>query len=116
MQTDNSTACRIANNNIKQQQSCAIDMRFYWVHNRQQQGHFNIFWAPGTDNRADYFTKHFSARHHQLMRPIYIHTEKHSTDTKAIDNALLVLQGCVKPALGEAQAPMTRLIPRTSTD
>jgi hypothetical protein len=31
MQTNNSTACGIANNNIKQQQSWAIDMRFYWV-------------------------------------------------------------------------------------
>jgi hypothetical protein len=31
VQTDNSTACGIANNNIKQQQSRAIDMRFYWV-------------------------------------------------------------------------------------
>jgi hypothetical protein len=61
MQTDNSTACRIANNKIKQQQSRAIDMRFYWVHNWQQQGHFNIFWAPGTNNCADNFTKHFSA-------------------------------------------------------
>jgi hypothetical protein len=31
VQTENSTACSIANDNIKQQQSQAIDMRFYWV-------------------------------------------------------------------------------------
>jgi hypothetical protein len=31
MQTDNSTVCGIMNDNIKQQQSQAIDMRFYWV-------------------------------------------------------------------------------------
>jgi hypothetical protein len=34
VQTDNSTACGIANDNIKQQRSCAIDMRFYWICNR----------------------------------------------------------------------------------
>jgi hypothetical protein len=39
MQTDNSTACGIANSNIKQQRLWAIDMRFYWVHNWQQQCH-----------------------------------------------------------------------------
>jgi hypothetical protein len=104
MQTDNSTACSIANSNIKQQRSCAIDMRFYWVRDWQQQGHFNIFWALGSDNLADYFTKHFPARHHQAMRPIYVHSKDHGTDLQVIANTLLVLQGRVKPALGEAQA------------
>jgi hypothetical protein len=97
-------ACSIANSNIKQQQSRAIDMRFYWVCDRQQQGHFNIFWAPGLDNLADYFTKHFPARHHQAMCPIYVHSKDHGTDLQVIANALLVLQGCVKPASGKAQA------------
>jgi hypothetical protein len=104
IQTDNSTACEIANNSIKQQPSRAIDMQYYWVRDWQQQGHFNIFWAPGTDNLADYFTKHFSARHHQDMRQTYVHSPQHVTNTQAIANALLVLQGCVKPAPGEAQA------------
>jgi hypothetical protein len=45
MQTDNSTACGIANDTIKQQRSCAIDMRFYWVRDCTKQGHFNIFGA-----------------------------------------------------------------------
>jgi hypothetical protein len=104
MQTDNSTACGIANSNIKQQRSHAIDMRFYWVRDRQQQGHFNIFWAPGSDNLADYFTKHFPARHIQAMRPLYVHSKDHDTDLQVIANALLVLQRCVKPASGKAQA------------
>jgi hypothetical protein len=60
IQTDNSTACGIANNSIKQQRSCAIDMH-YRVCDWRQQGHFNIFWAPGTDNLANYLTKHFLA-------------------------------------------------------
>jgi hypothetical protein len=104
MQTNNSMACSIANSNIKQQRSQAIDMRFYWVRNWQQQGHFNIVWAPGSDNLANYFTKHFPARHHQAMCPIYVHCKDHVTATEVMANALLILQGCVKPTSGKAQA------------
>jgi hypothetical protein len=58
VQTDNSTACSIANDNIKQQQSRAIDMRFYWVRDQVRQGQFDIHWKPGKVNLADYYTKH----------------------------------------------------------
>jgi hypothetical protein len=34
VQTNNSTACSITNDNIKQQRSHAIDMRFYWIQDR----------------------------------------------------------------------------------
>jgi hypothetical protein len=47
-QTDNSTTCGIANDNIKQQRSRAIDMRFYWVRDRVNQGQFHIYWAPAS--------------------------------------------------------------------
>jgi hypothetical protein len=100
IQTDNSTACGIANDNIKLQRSRAMDMRFYWVQDRCKQGHFNIFWKPGTTNLADYFTKHHATRHHQLMRPVYLHEDKASA---AIANALSILQGCVKPAPSRQQ-------------
>ena len=73
IQVDNSTACGIANNNIKLQRSKAIDMRFYWVRDRVDQKQFVVFWKPGTSNLADYVTKHHPASHHQLMRPLYLH-------------------------------------------
>eukprot|EP00957_Ditylum_brightwellii_P036811 2787850-Ditylum_brightwellii.AAC.2 len=44
--TDNSTADGIINNKLKQCWSRAIDMCFYWVRNRCQQGHFIIYWHP----------------------------------------------------------------------
>ena len=72
VQVDNSTACGIANNNIKQQRSKAIDMRFYWVRDRINQGQFKVFWKPGAQNLADYFTKHHTAKHHINMRPTYV--------------------------------------------
>jgi len=50
LQTDNSTTDGIVNGTCKQRQSCAIGMRFYWVCDHTQQGHFHIFWAPGSNN------------------------------------------------------------------
>ena len=53
MQTDNTTAIGIATKNVKQQQSKAMDMRFYWIKDRVQQGQFCIYWKPGKYNKAD---------------------------------------------------------------
>jgi hypothetical protein len=72
LETDNSTACGIMNRTVKQVRSKAIDMRFYWVRDRVAQGHFRIYWAPGSTNIADYFTKHHSPAHHRYMRPIIL--------------------------------------------
>jgi Reverse transcriptase (RNA-dependent DNA polymerase) len=92
VQTDNSTACGIANENIKQQRSRAIDMRFYWVRDRVWQGQFDIYWKPGKVNLADYYTKHHSAAHHQQVRPLYLHMQdKNPTGTNPIASALQVL-------------------------
>jgi len=72
LQTDNSTACGIINDTVKQKRSKAIDMQFYWIRDRTCQGQFYIFWRPGNTNRADYFSKHHPAKHHQAMRPSYL--------------------------------------------
>jgi hypothetical protein len=68
VQTDNSTAYGLANDTVKQKRSKAIDMRFYWIRDRVRQGQFVVYWKKGTLNRADYFTKHHSAAHHQAIR------------------------------------------------
>jgi hypothetical protein len=69
MITDNSTAMGIANDSVKQKRSKAMDMRFYWIRDRVRQGQFQVFWQPGKQNRADYYTKHHSVKHHVKMRP-----------------------------------------------
>ena len=51
--TDNSTACGIANDTIKQRRSKAIDMRYYWVRDRVAQKHFTVTWAPAAFNLAE---------------------------------------------------------------
>jgi hypothetical protein len=73
VQADDSTATGIANDSIKQKQSKAIDMHFYWIRDHVRQGQFHIFWKRGIHNRADYFTKHHPAAHHQDIRSSYLY-------------------------------------------
>jgi hypothetical protein len=72
MVTDNSTASAITNDSVKQKRSKAMDMRFYWILDRVRQGQFIVYWRCGITNRADYFTKHHSDKHHHVTRPVYI--------------------------------------------
>ena len=68
VQTDNTTACDIISNKVKQKRTRAMDMRFYWVRDRHQQNQFKIFWRPGENNYGDYFTKQHSPTHHKNWR------------------------------------------------
>jgi len=109
--TDNSTACGIANNNMKLKQSKTMDLRFFWVKDRVLQNHFRILWQRGNLNRADYFTKHHSAAHHKRTRPFYIH------DSHNVSNSLLRsdMRGCVNPLTTYVQEALkgTRVTCRT---
>ena len=69
MQTDNSTACGVINNEIQPKATKAMDMRFYWLKDRESQKQFRIYWRQGKLNRGDYITKHHPAIHHQAIRP-----------------------------------------------
>jgi len=44
IQTDNTTATSIANDNIKQKWSKSINMHFYWICDHVRQGQYHIFW------------------------------------------------------------------------
>jgi hypothetical protein len=71
---DNSTAIGIANDTIKVRRSKAIDIKFFWLQDREAQEQFKFYWDKGEGNRADYFSKHHSVAHHRAMRPVYLHT------------------------------------------
>ena len=86
MRTDNNTACGILTGTFKQNRSKAIDMRFYWLRDRVEQGQFRIYWERGETNLADYFTKHHPGSHHRRVRPVYV-SNKHSPSS---------LQGCIE--------------------
>ena len=93
IKTDNSTAAGIANNTILQRKSRAMDMIFYWVRDRVNQGQFIIYWRPGVTNLGDYFTKHHPPSHHIKVRHHYV------TDIAPTLSSLQILynirRGCV---------------------
>jgi hypothetical protein len=72
LETDNKTAHGILNSKMRQKLSKSFDMRYWWMKDRIQQNQFNLLWAPGKFNLADYFTKHHPPWHHRLMRYKYI--------------------------------------------
>jgi hypothetical protein len=75
IQTDSKCAEGILTGTVKQKRSKAIDMRFYWLRDRVEQGQFNIYWRPGATNLGDYVSKHHSPAHNRRMRPVYLHEE-----------------------------------------
>jgi hypothetical protein len=85
LKTDNSTAHGILTSLIKQKRSKAFDMRYHWLRDRIQQRQFQVYWRPGKQNLADYFSKHHPPGYHQAIRPIYLHPKPTSQH----------VQGCV---------------------
>ena len=69
IQTDNSTAAGVINSSIQPKRTKAMDMRFHWLRDRETLKQFRIYWRPGKQNLADYWTKHHPASHHKNMRP-----------------------------------------------
>jgi hypothetical protein len=55
---DNATAVGIANDSIKRQCSCSMEMLFFWVGDKSAQGMYDISWHPGMENLANYQSKH----------------------------------------------------------
>ena len=79
MQTDNTTALGIVNDNIASKRLKSMDMRFHWLRCRAAQAQFRHFWRPGKSNNADYVTKHHAAVHHGAVRATYL-PPKHQLD------------------------------------
>ena len=91
-----------------------MEKNFFWITNQVEIQNFNVTWHPGQENLADYFTKHFEVRLHQLVRPYYLHM--HNSPT-TLPRALApsTLKGCVGtlPNGYTRTAPMPR--PQTDT-
>ena len=47
--TDNNTTSGIMNNTVKQKMSKTMDMRFYWLQGRVDQGIFRVYGCPGKE-------------------------------------------------------------------
>jgi hypothetical protein len=67
LQTENTISAGYSNGTIKQKRTRDMDMRFYWVKDRVKQGQFHVYWVPGYQHLADYFTKHHLPAHHRRV-------------------------------------------------
>ena len=83
IQTDNTTAVGLATDTIKQKYSKALDMRWYWLKDQVRLKHFDVYFKPGSQNKADYFSKIHSPAHHRQSRYTYLHQTN------------VAMQGCV---------------------
>ena len=68
LETDNATAHAILRAQVRMKRSKAFDMRYHWLKDRVAQKQFNLYWAPGKNNGADYYSKHFPPSHHKTER------------------------------------------------
>ena len=71
LQMDNKISVRIINDTMTQYQSKPMDMKFYWLKDKETQKHIKIYWEKGSRNKADYPTKHHPTKHHQAVMPQY---------------------------------------------
>ena len=58
LHTNNFTSEGIVNITIVQRRSKSMNMHFYWPRDQNNQKHFQVYWAPGSQNIGDYHTKH----------------------------------------------------------
>jgi hypothetical protein len=69
MQTNNAMAHALLTNKILTKALKAMDMSFHWLRCHNAKGQFCYYWRPGTQNLADYFTKHHPTSHHKSAHP-----------------------------------------------
>ena len=73
-------------------------MRYHWLRDRSTQSQLQVYWDHGSNNYADYFTKHHAPLYHRLMRPKYIQMAnllRLVTSSCSIPFTPASLRGCV---------------------
>jgi hypothetical protein len=102
IKTDNSTAYNFVHSTMKQKRSKSWDMRYNWLRCREAQNQVKIYWEPGTDNNADYFTKHHPPKHHRTLRSKYIVHDENNPFQKPLLRPI----GCEGVLVSESPQPL----------
>ena len=68
IQTDNSTAVGLTNKTIVNKATKSVDMKLWWLIDRESQEQFRYYWAPGSENEGYYSTKHHPPIYHEEKR------------------------------------------------
>ena len=80
MQTDNAAAHYVVTKNVQPKCTKSLYMRFHLLWCREAQDNFQYYWRPGSQNWADYSTKHFPASQQINMRPELLTLARHLED------------------------------------
>ena len=111
IKTDNSTVYSFVNANIRQKWWNTWDMRYNWLRDRSSKKELFIYWDKGSDNNADYFTKHPPPAHHRIQHPKFILKNFHMTKslfstvflTAMVSAAYATCPSCVRVCLSNAR-------------
>ena len=57
------------------------DMHLHWLRDKEKQKDFKVYWDKGSNNYADYFTKHHPIIHHRRIRNEKIYIRDKQADT-----------------------------------
>ena len=68
LQIDNTMVDKIFNRKTIPKRTKAMDIRFYWLRDREYQKQFSIYQRPGKLKYTYYCTNHHAATHHQNVR------------------------------------------------
>jgi hypothetical protein len=89
---DNEVAIGLATNTINLKMSKSLDMRFHWLRDRVQQGHFRPIFVPGLKNAADFLTKALPVARHRVLAPFFAYDPDDNANFHKLDlNQLNVL-------------------------
>ncbi len=86
MQTNNAMAHALLTNKILPKALQAMAMRFHWLRCHNAHGQFGYYWRPGTQNLADYFTKHHPTSPHKSVRPRILTPANNPKYTKLLES------------------------------
>jgi hypothetical protein len=90
---NNATAIGMANNMVKRQRFCSIEMRFFWVSDMCAQDMCKLSWHPDLEDLADYQSKHHTGAHHAAVHPWYLHMDDSPC---VLPRAKAPSEGCVR--------------------
>ena len=93
--TDNTTAMVIIHNTIKNSESTAMNIRYFWTISKQDDKNIDISWHSEWENLGDYSSKHHSPTIHHNIRPTYRHIPNPSRYLQRSVTPHL-MQGCAK--------------------
>ena len=72
MHVDSTTCVGIVNTTIKRQQSCAMEMRYFWLLGQTTKQYIKVHYQPGAGNMGNYPSKEHTGHTHKHVRPYFI--------------------------------------------